>query len=580
MLQPSYRTSPPCCQLHGQSRLPAILRAVAPVAVCVIGSFWITGCDTASNQTDRKVQADVAQAQASLATQNDQSIAQAAKQLETASAVSDISPETKAYAKNALGQVEQNAATATMRQIDEDDRRLHRLLWEIGQLAGEIDASHALAGSYDKLDPKPAHDAIAAAIAAAQNGPATPNLAAVAQSISQLQSQISKQQDDLKTLQDQRTQILTEANEADKSSELSKGQQSVDDFKRAADLRKQAGDLAVQIDKNKAQTIPLQQDLAVAQGQQTLLQETVQRLQDQSALLDSGWKSIQDAVASQATLQQQIAAGSGDSTPAPAPAPAPTADATGGPAGTSMLSATAGQSLNAKADALAKLVQQIGAERTDALASLNNAIHHYGDAISAAKQYYADLDLKIRDPANATRPEHNGRKTLQATINPAAYEMQQALAQRQLADLYVSQIVNDNDRALLQEQVGKILTAANIAVPAGISDNGLDEDKKAAADAAASAYQAADQLLGTVGSGMVPEPYKKLSHVQQVLTSYGELRLARLTGDSATAQTKLTDTTTARDLAIQEGDQLPPLPDEIAPPPTPAAPGSSAAPKT
>ena len=568
--------------------LSKMLKASAPVAVSLFASLWLAGCDTPANQEDHKVQAQVADAQNALARGDDAGLAAATKMLEQAAANADATPLTRSYAKSSLGQIEQDTASQTMRQIDQDDASLHQLIWEISQLAQQVDQSRAVAASYDKYDPKPAQDALAAKIAAAQGGPndlvwfkqdnsSAPSLAAVTQTISQLQSQLAKQSDDLKALKDQRTQVLDEADQADKSSEISKGQQSVDDFKRAADLRKQAGDLTVQIEKNQAQTIPIQKDLEVAQGQQVVLQELIKEFQDQGKSLDAGWKSVQDAVASQAVLQKQIVAGGPETAPAPAPAaaaPAGTPDAgapaAGVPAATSILPPTAGQSINDKADALGKLIEQISHERSDALANLNNAIQHYRDAATAGQEYFAILDPKIKDPANAQRPEIDAWKNLQAVANPAVYRMQEALARRQLAELYLSQVDNDDRLTQLQDEVGKILGAVNIHIPSALSDAGLDQDKKSAADSAAAAYKDADDEIDSLTHSAAPDPLPKLARVQHVLILLGELQLALATGDSSTAHDKLTQAITERDDALRDGLQLPPLPSEILPPPPPA----------
>jgi hypothetical protein len=575
-----------------QTAVQKLLHASAPAAALLLGSLFLTGCDTAANQEDQKVQADVATAVSTIdagnaigaSDQQQQQAVTATKALETASADAATTPMTRAYAKNALALAEQNTASKTMRQIDLDDASLHQLIFEIGQLAQQVDASRAIAAGYAKYDPKPAQDAIAADIAAAQGGPdkplwieqdgsSMPSLSAVTQTISQLQTQLAKQADDLKSLQDQRTQVLDEADQADKSSEISKGQASVDDFTRASNLRKQAGDLTVQIEKNQAQTIPLQKDLAVAQGQQVVLQELLKQFQDQSDALDAGWKSVQDAVASQAVLQKQIVAGSGDSTPAPAATPAA---ANPGQASATPIDQSAGPSLNEKADALSKLVQTIASERSDALSNLNNAIHHYGDAANAAAEYTAALDLKINEPANAQRPEQNAWKNLKDTINPQVYHMNAALAQRQLAELYVAQVDDDNRRAALQDEVSKLLTAANIPIPTALSDTAIDADKTSAGKSATDAYTEAGTLIDNLTNGGPPVPLKDLARVQKILTLYGQVQLARAMGDSTTAQQQLAAASQAVSDAVQSSLPLPPLPPELAAaavaPATPATP--------
>jgi hypothetical protein len=536
----------------------------------------LVGCDTSANQTDRKVQAEVDRAQTQLAGGD---AAGARKTLEAVASSADATPLTRAIAKGRLAQTEQDAATKTIQQIALDDQNLHRLMFEISQLASLVDHSRAIAVSYNNYDPKTAQDAITAQIAAAQGGPtnlvwfkqdntSSPSLAAVTQTISQLQGQLAKQADDLKSLQDQRTQVLEEADKADKSSEISKGQQSVDDFKRGSDLRKQAGDLTVQIEKNQAQTIPLQSDLAVAQGQQTVLQEVIQQYQDQSQTLDTGWKSIQTAVAAQADLQKQIVSGSAS---AAGPAIAPPTDANAN----STPPASADVSLNDKADELGKLLDQLKRERSDALADLNNASQHNRDAAKAGQDYFAILDTLIKEPANAQRPEQNGWKNLQAVAHPSIYRLKEALAQRELGEMYMSELEDINSLSRLQGEVAKVLLAANLPVPLTLNDATLDQQQKDASDLASAAYDTAEKEVDGI-TAAAPEPLFKLAKIQHVLTLYGQVQLARVMGKPADALEKLKDTTAARDEAIQTGLPLPPLPPELVPPPTPT-PGAPAA---
>jgi hypothetical protein len=557
-----------------------LLQASAPVAVALFGSIWLAGCDTAANQTDRKVQAAIENAQAQLAGGD---AGGARKTLEAVASNADASPLTRAIAKGRLAEAEQDSATKIMQQIALDDQNLHRLIFEISQLANQVDTSRAIAANYDNYDPKKAQDAVTAQIAAAQGGPGNldwikqdnssiPSLAAVTQTISQLQGELAKQADDLKALQDQRTQVLEEADKADKSSEISKGQQSVDDFKRGADLRKQAGDLTVQIEKNQAQTVPLQNDLAVAQGQQTVLQETIQQYQDQSKALEDGWKSVQAAVASQADLQKKIL-----SAPAPAPAPEPTASLPGAPTATSTLPATAGLSLNDKADALKKLIDQIKGERSDALADLNNSSLHNRDAAKAGQEYFAILDPLIKEPANATRPEQDGWKNLQAVVHPAVYRLNEALALRQLGELHMGELYDGKRLSQLQVEVAKVLGAANLPVPSALTDATLDQQQKDASDAASAAYDAAEKEVDGI-TAAAPEPLFKLAKIQHVLTLYAQVQLDRAMGNDADAKQKLLDTDAARDEAIQTGLPLPPFPPELVAPPNPTGAAPAATP--
>ena len=160
-------------------------------------------------------------------------------------------------------------------------------------------------------------------------------------------------------------------------------------------------------------------------------------------------------------------------------------------------------------------------------------------------------------------------------MNPAFYKMQLALVQRQLAELYVAQIDNDNRRAQMQVEVSKLLGAANIPVPPTLADNGIDADKATAAKSAGDAYAEADKQIDNLTSGGPPVPLKNIARVQAILTKYGQVQLARAMNDPS-AKDKLADAQSALTEAVQDGLQIPPLPPELAAaaavPATPTAP--------
>jgi len=134
---------------------------------------------------------------------------------------------------------------------------------------------------------------------------------------------------------------MAQADQAAKQSEKQTGRESVDSFKKSSDLRKQAADLATQIETAKAQVVPMQKDLLVAQGQEAVINDAIAEFQKQGQLLDEHWKAVQTQIAAQQGLAKEITEGGGGA----ATQPAESFDA-------------AGKSITEKAAALAQLVEE------------------------------------------------------------------------------------------------------------------------------------------------------------------------------------------------------------------------------
>ncbi|MBV8780524.1 MAG: hypothetical protein JO353_03935 [Phycisphaerae bacterium] len=545
------------------SRHPArTSRRSVQLLATVALSVGLFGCDTPEHQADKKIQDGLAAAEAQADGGDPAGVAKARTVYEQASAMTGLSAETRSTAKALLAQTEVESASIKIQQIDEDITAMNQLLDQIGNLARQVDRTHQDTKAFDKYDPKPAKDAIAASIAAIQgsadkptwindNGASIPSLAAVTQDISRLEGLIAQQHDQEKSLTDRRNQSLTDAEAAARSADASKSQQSVDEYTRASSLRKDAGNLTTQIEKVQADTKPMDAQLAMAKAQQTVLQEAIKLLQDQSAALDSGWKSLSEALMAQSSLAKQIVADGANPKPLPE-----SADTNG------MLSAVAGGSLNQKAEALGKLADQIKRERTDVETNLRDAMTHYTDASTAAQEVYQKYDRLANDPTSASKAELPAWKDLRDLYNPAKYKLDIATIQRQLGSMYLDEIASITARQQAQALVGKTLGASGLEVPAALNDPTLPDELKNASTSASDAYGKAEDAIRNLTSGTAPAPLPQVAKVELILTLYGEAQLAQVTGDKS-AQEKLDAAKTARNEAVEANLPLPMLPPDL-----------------
>jgi hypothetical protein len=546
--------------------MSAGLRPTTMILLTAATAFFV-GCDNDQNQADKQIRADLSEArQIALAGGPNASDA-AVKKLQDAANASAASPDSLAAAKSALAQANLEAAHETMRQIDTKEMDLARLGWEISQLSQQIWTSNSAIVGYKKYDPQAAHDAIAQKIADAQGGPdkavwfsqdktSIPTLSAVTQQISDLQAQITQLQEQVKNVTDERSRIADQAEQTSEQADKLKGNKAVEVFEQSSDLRRQAGQKSVELDKLQTQIDRLQRSLAIAQGQQTTLNEVISQLQDQAAALDAGWKQIDDHVNKQQQLSAEIMGTS-----------ASASDQSLG---------SAGGSLAQKAADLDRLVKDIGQLRGQAQQDASNAAKYFEDAYTAADQFRRQMQTKISDPKNAGRPEVPVWKSMVASLDPMQFRLQQASAQRTLGDLNSSQADSLTRRISLRDSLKSAVEGTLLAVPAELNDPDLDKSLQTAITAANDAYQESDKVLTDVAEGQSADQANvaKLqanAHLGRALTLYSWSQIAKLAGDQQNAGDRLK-------LAIQERNSaadgnaipIPAMPSEMGDVPAPA----------
>src|SRR4051794_32051896 len=100
-----------------RNRLFKLIAATAPLLAILTSA----GCDSPAHEADKKVQSDVAKAQAARARGGETGNTDAHKALEGAIGEKEASPLSRAYAKASLAQLEQDSASDAMHRIDQDE---------------------------------------------------------------------------------------------------------------------------------------------------------------------------------------------------------------------------------------------------------------------------------------------------------------------------------------------------------------------------------------------------------------------------------------------------------------------------
>ncbi|HVT90096.1 MAG TPA: hypothetical protein VHD56_14680 [Tepidisphaeraceae bacterium] len=548
---------------HGSK--PAFASAIIAAALLV------GGCDDSQHQADKKVQSDLSEARQFALSQD---AAQEHSKLEEAAGNTDASPGVHAQAKAALAEAEFEVGRNTAAKIGRADVTLARTLWEISQLADQIRAGNMSVAGYRKYDPKPAREAIAARIEQAAGGadkPAwfthdhstIPTLDAANKEIARLQGELTQRNEQLTNLTQQRTRLMDEAEQSLAQSDQLKGDKAIEPFKHASDLRKQAGDIAVQIDTLKSEIAQRNAALAVAQGQKTAASDVISQLNDQLAAIEKAWKELDSQEASNQKLSAAIL-GSG---------------ATAAPDEAAAAAAAVAGSISQKASVIENLVKEIQKLRADAVTSITNASKYYDEAYTSASQMGVDLKTRISDPNNAKRPEVDAWKNMVKVLEPMQYRLQQASVQRTLGDLYTSEVVSLSDRISLRDSLQKSLRNAGLVVPATLSAGELEQDRKTAIANGEAAYKASDDALSAIVDGVAPEEMRVSARIGRALTFYEWAQLARVSGDETTALTRIGSAARERNTAAEANLALVPvMPSELGPIPKPAAPASEPAP--
>jgi hypothetical protein len=557
-------------------------------AAVLLFAVGLAGCDNDERQADRQVQRDLAEARQILAEGGDVDTAQ--RKLEDAAGNEAASASVRAAADAALAQRELELAHDLTGRINRLELDLSRIVWEIKQLAYQVHSSGSSVAGYQKFDPKPDRDAIAAKVVEAQGGPGkltwspdgntqVPTLSAIKQEISRIEGEISQRQDQVKNLHEQRSRLLDSAEQASSQAEQLKGERAVEVFKRSSDLRKQSGDVAVQIDKLEAEIVRFQRALAISQGQQVAVNELIAQLQDQGSTLDAGWKEIEKQIQRQQQLSRQIlgeSAGGGSAAGAEPQPAAPAAPAVEEAAATDHTLASAGKPIALKAEQLNTIVAELRKLRAQVLEHADKASKHFNDAYTHADALRSDLESKTRDPANAGRPEITAWKALQQTMEPMQFALQNASAQRMIGALWASEAASLARRISMHEVVTEAVKAQpGLSMPpaltsaggGGVGDRDLPALLKNALQQADDAYKESEKLLADVIESQASEQLKDAARIGRVLTLHGWALVARQNGDEATAKERINQAIQQRDLAAERDLPLPAMPTELGEPP-------------
>jgi hypothetical protein len=546
---------------HGSSSRQLLRASTCLIASMMVGgSLTLIGCDTDSGKADKNIEQQVTQATAAMnGSADDQEraqklIADAAGQ---SNAVASYPYRIRAKALQAQGEVA--AAERLTPQIAANQAEINRLSWEIDNLAAQIKSRIQLSEALAKYEPTSVQNAIKKNVADVQQGDADKKwvksdtgvidaLAAVNATIASKQSDISKLQETIRTLTDQRTQLVAQADTLTQQSEREKGDKSVDLFKQGSGDQKKAADLTVQIDQTNVLLSRAQEDLATQQGQQAVLNDAVAGFGDKSNQVDVNWSQINKQAGD---LRTQAAKNLlGDETNAP--------DVTADPTG--------GKTISAKGARIVELAEANQKLREEAETDLNNAVQFFKDAVQMAELQQKDLKTRMQALPSQDKPEVIAWNALINVQTPARYRLQEANAEQHRASLFVGRVNEASTRSQTAANLKAVLDDAKLTMPAMFddSDNKIAQSIDEGHKDADLAYNNASDLLTGIIDGAAPKEQQQAATIARIFNQYGWSLLAASAGDTQKADEHLKDAKDARDQAVSTGAVLTNLPPDLA----------------
>lgn len=495
----------------------------------VIAMLGLVGCEKLQSSSVEADRAAVA--------------AMAKGQLDVAAAEKGASPEIRTTVR--ANQSSQRYAEGVGAYSNVLDARLNatRLGWQATRLASMASQNLDSARDLSQYDPAPsllkADEAISSIRGASDKmshtvaGVDMPTLTAVEANIEKLSADIGaveKQVADLKVEQQQFSQKAEEA--ASRARDL-KGQNAVDARKQAADATKQASDTAVKIELAQAKLVPLQQDLAVAQEQKTVLTASVAQVDSLKAKLNEGW----DAIGSEKGNRTKIA------------------------------ETLIGKSPDRNRVNLVTTVKDIEAVGRDGEKEIDKSEIAFKGAVDSAHEASAASALAAKyagDRFTGSRgtSQEVVFKAMQSTFSPNSLKAGEAMADYSLARVYADQASMLKTREVALSQLALTAGRVNYTVPADLpATKQIAADQKEAAEKAAASLKRADENLSALDQLLQSgaKDIKQTVAVGRMMTLLSASEVAREMGDAALAKSCLEEAKTIR-LALAPEAKLPELP--------------------
>jgi hypothetical protein len=438
-------------EIYGMSnQAKRVVRFALFAAAAGVALAGGVGCDNPRSAADKDVQKKLADAATAPTTRPNFAV------LEEAAKNKEASEPTQIASQVALGSARYNAAVAKMVGLDAKEREASRLVREIETLVSQIATNNQNVGGLTASNPAKAAEEFGRNKAKFQEQATKADALA-----KKLTTDIDGKKQEIGAAQQAQQKATDEAADLALKSESARGQESVDLFNKAAELRAAAAKAANDVAIKQRELAALEAQLTEARKFKAVAEEGVARAAEQIEKLNAGWGGTQQTI----QARQQA-------------------------------SAALNQQVDALSKSLATAMGEAAAMRAEVDEELERSIAAFDAAAKLAKKYAGDLSKKLSDSANESNPEKAAWKTLQAQFDPKHFEIRQGKAELQRG------IVHLNHKLLVQavtnlnlNRITPVYAEARLTPPAELASLGTTAAVEAAAKETETHLTAAVGLL-------------------------------------------------------------------------------------
>lgn len=437
------------------------------------------------------------------------------------SAVANASNVGKARGSSELARDEFNQAMALVPEIERQTQAAESALYDLRQAAAEVNEIQQTSGSYTLHDPK---DTIAKLDEERANLQKAAEQAKT--NAGNLKGELDKRQQEIDALKAERQKADADADALAQKSNDAKGQEAVNFFKQSTEARTKSGTLAAQIEVKTAALMPLQHQLAMAEGQQKLYDNAgdppgaVQQLDNRKAQITAAWQGNQQQAQAIADTAKRLA----DEVVTPGKVKG--AD-------------------NAGARFVAAM-QAADTARSQAEKLLQSAATDADNAFKAADALHKDY-AKLVSEAKPQSPDITAYQAMMAAFDEKQYAIQKGVVNTALGNLYANQYTLASHAKQALDEVAQALQTGGQTVPGGLAAPNPDAAKAGAEKAYAAAEQALESVVNATGNTPGSKEMKANALASLMITRYGHYEL---TLDDATRARLKDDVARAKEASI------------------------------
>lgn len=406
--------------------------------------------------------------------------------------------------QQALGQVKLAKANAEAVELARMEAQANFTLARIAQLARNARTSAVLANNYRKLNPELAVKQVGSYAADARGdgnvaqypveSAKLPTLSQAQQEKSRVDGEVAKAQEAIANATTERDRALSEAGKLSAGLEAQSGEQRAGTVKQIADYRAQAAQASRTITEQNTQLARLQAQQAEQEQLVKQLQIAVESMSAQGTALSQGWQQLSGKAADQTNHAKAL------------------------------LDATEGDSVRSLTKTLNEQLKDVGAKRDEVEGLYKEAIADLGKAADKAGTRVQELNTA--KTANRGAYETNAWDTEAAMIAVDRINMDKAVAQKALADLYARRAQSLAATATVTQDVENVSESLNVAAAEPFNGDKIKTELGKAIQDAGTAYE---DVLATLEGAQLSDaslaPLKPLSVMLRVtsLAQYADV---------------------------------------------------------